>query len=145
MRLSTQYIHQTFDAACKAHYECNSFPVSFPNVELMTHSNLKFKKFSVATLTSSTLIMIWTKIDSKTLRLMMEHYLLTQRVLFQTLRVRYRHLMLQVSHRYRHGGHFGNQAQAPVDGSWSGGPKKMRRFLSKKLHVNFKVSYFRQS
>ena len=41
----------------------------------MTHINLKFKKFSVATLTSSTLIMAWTKIDSKKLRLMMEHYL----------------------------------------------------------------------
>jgi hypothetical protein len=24
----TQYIYQTFDAACKAHYECNSFPIS---------------------------------------------------------------------------------------------------------------------
>ena len=81
---STQCILQTFDAACKAHYECNSYPVSSPNVELMTHINLKFKKFSVATLTSSTLIMISTKIDSRKLRVMLDRYLWTQRVLFQT-------------------------------------------------------------
>ena len=69
---STQYINQTFDAACKAHYECNSFPVSYPNVELMTDTNLKLKKFCVATLMSLTLIMIWTKIDSRKLKLMLE-------------------------------------------------------------------------
>jgi hypothetical protein len=62
-RWSTQNIHQTFDAACKAHYECNSFLVSSPNAELMTQTNLKFKKLSVVTLTSSTLIVIWTKIE----------------------------------------------------------------------------------
>jgi hypothetical protein len=32
---STECILQTFDAACKAH-ECNSFPVSSPNVKLIT-------------------------------------------------------------------------------------------------------------
>ena len=35
----TQYIYQTFDAACKAHYECNSFLFSYLNVELMTHKS----------------------------------------------------------------------------------------------------------
>ena len=79
---STQYIHQTFDAACKAHYECNSFPISFLNDELMTHTNMMFKKYSVAILTSSMMIMIWTEIDSRKLRLMLEHYLRTQRILF---------------------------------------------------------------
>ena len=48
----------------------------------MTHTNLKFKKFSVPT--SLTLIMIWTKIDSRKLKLMLERHLWTQRVLFQT-------------------------------------------------------------
>ena len=50
----------------------------------MTDTNLKFKRFCVATLMSLTLIMIWTKIDSRKLRLMMERYLWTQRVLIQT-------------------------------------------------------------
>ena len=50
----------------------------------MTYTNLKFKKFSVASTTSPTLIMIWTRIDSRKLRPILENCLWTQRILFQT-------------------------------------------------------------
>ena len=62
------------DAACKVHYKCN-FTSSLFLSELMTHTNLKLKKSSIASLTSSTLIMIWTKIDLIKLRLILERCL----------------------------------------------------------------------
>ena len=66
------------------------------------------KKLSVATLTSSTLIMIWTKIDT---RLML--------VIARTLPFR-------------------NQTQAQVDGSLSGGPKKSETVSLEEIALQFR-------
>jgi len=44
MYWSTQRIHQIFNTACEAHYECNYFSVSLSNIELMTCTNSEVQK-----------------------------------------------------------------------------------------------------